>query len=276
MSSNQRSIFLKDSQDGVISSLNSSLSAFADFQVDVQNRVLRKGEKLIALTPKAFDVLVLLIQHRGEVVSKDELIKTVWPDSFVEESNLTQTVFMLRKALGESSTRRYVLTVQGRGYRFAPEVRVVSEHREGEKAASRAVTIGSGPTEKAGEPPVPTKHITTRAALAFAVFAFLAVAIIVWLYPSFSRRASASPPVRSIAVLPLDNLSGDPSQDFFADAMTDELITNLAKVDSLRVTSRTTIALYKRTSKKLPDIARELNVDGIVEGLSCGLVSVCG
>lgn len=267
MSSNQRSIFLKDSQDGFIPSLSSGLYAFDDFQVDIQHRVLRKGEKPIALTPKAFDLLVLLIQHRGEVVTKDELIETVWPDSFVEESNLTQTVFMLRKALGETSTQRYVLTVQGRGYRFASELRAVSAHRDGGNAAWRAVTMpGRGPAEKGVDPPVPTKHITTRGALAFAALALLAIAIILWLYPSLSRRASASLRMRSIAVLPLENLSGDPSQDYFADAMTDELITELAKVGTLRVTSRTTIALYKHSSKKLTEIARELKVDGIVEG----------
>ena len=110
-------MFLKDSQTGAMSSLASSLYAFGEFRVDVQNRMLRRGEESIALTPKAFELLLLLIQHRGEVVSKDELMRTMWPDSFVEESNLTQTVFMLRKALGETSRQRYVLTVQGRGYR---------------------------------------------------------------------------------------------------------------------------------------------------------------
>jgi DNA-binding winged helix-turn-helix (wHTH) protein len=80
-----------------------------------QNRLLRKGEKPIGLTPKAFECCSCLVQHSGEVVSKDELIQAVWPDSFVEDSNLTQTVFMLRKALGETSSQRYILTVQGRG-----------------------------------------------------------------------------------------------------------------------------------------------------------------
>jgi DNA-binding winged helix-turn-helix (wHTH) protein len=99
-------------------SVTSNLRAFGDFRVDAQNRTLWRGEVPVALTPKAFEVLLLLIQHSGEVVSKDELMKMVWPDSFVEESNLTQTVFMLRKALGETSEQRYVLTVQGRGYCF--------------------------------------------------------------------------------------------------------------------------------------------------------------
>src|SRR5216683_1543421 len=104
-------------------SLTNSLYEFGEFRLDVQNRVLRLGEEPIALTPKAFEVLLLLIQHSGQVVSKDELMQAVWPDSFVEESNLTQTVFMLRKALGEAPEQRYILTIQGRGYRFAVDVK---------------------------------------------------------------------------------------------------------------------------------------------------------
>jgi len=109
-------------------SLTSNIYTFGEFQLDPQKRVLRRGEEPIALTPKAFEVLVLLIQHSGEIVRKDELMKVVWPDSFVEESNLTQTVFMVRKALGETPDQRYILTIQGRGYRFAAEVKDLSEN----------------------------------------------------------------------------------------------------------------------------------------------------
>src|SRR5438067_9621599 len=113
-------------------SLASNLHAFGDFRVDAQNRILWRGEEAVALTPKAFEVLLLLIDHGGELVSKDELMEKVWPDSFVEESNLTQTVFMLRKALGETSNQRYILTVQGRGYRFAAEVKAVAGNGHGD------------------------------------------------------------------------------------------------------------------------------------------------
>jgi len=266
MSSNQRSSFLKDSQNGAIFSLSSSLYMFGEFHVDPQNRLLRKGEKPIGLTPKAFEVLLLLVQHSGEVVSKDELIQAVWPDSFVEDSNLTQTVFMLRKALGETSSQRYILTVQGRGYRFAPEVKIIPASDQDQGTISHPDIQGNASAETAVKPLAPNQRIGKRAVLVCAALVLPVIGTILWLYPSVSRRASASRPVRSIAVLPLENLSGDPSQDYFADAMTDELITNLAKVGSLRVTSRTTVVLYKHTAKTLPEIARELNVDGIVEG----------
>ena len=246
-------------------SLISRLYAFGEFRVDARSRVLRRRDKSIALTPKAFDVLLLLIEHSGEVVSKDELMQSVWPDSYVEESNLTQTVFMLRKALGETSNQRYILTVQGRGYRFAPDVKAGPVNGPVPDAISHTATQGTGPGEPAVNLPFHGKRTRTRP-LAFAVLALVVAGLLLWLLPAFLRRANASPPIRSIAVLPLANLSGDSAQDYFADAMTDELITDLAKVGGLRVTSRTTIALYKHTSKKLPQIARELNVEGIVEG----------
>jgi TolB-like protein/DNA-binding winged helix-turn-helix (wHTH) protein/Flp pilus assembly protein TadD len=247
-----------------MSSLTGSLYTFGEFRVDTQSRSLFKGEVPIAITPKAFDVLLLLIQHSGELVSKDTLMQTVWPNSFVEESNLTQTVFMLRKALGETSSQRYILTVQGQGYRFVPDVKTlpVVEH----PAATPVAPTPPIADRQAGAGQGRAARSKTRLALVSAFFALLVVASILWLVPLSSRPATASLPLRSIAVLPLDNLSGDPSQDYFADALTDELITNLAKVGSLRVTSRTTVTLYKHTNKKLSEIARELNVDGIVEG----------
>ncbi|HWY56685.1 MAG TPA: transcriptional regulator, partial [Terriglobales bacterium] len=104
-------------------SLVNGLYEFGEFRLDAQRRTLQRGQELVALTPKAFDLLLQLIQSAGKTVTKDDLMKTVWPDSFVEESNLTQTIFMVRKALEETSERRYILTVQGQGYRFLVPVK---------------------------------------------------------------------------------------------------------------------------------------------------------
>jgi DNA-binding winged helix-turn-helix (wHTH) protein len=100
-------------------SLISPLYRFGQYTVDPQARILRRGDQLVSLSPKAFELLLLLVQSDGKILRKDELMQALWPDSFVQESNLTQTVFMLRKALGETAELRYILTVQGRGYRFA-------------------------------------------------------------------------------------------------------------------------------------------------------------
>src|SRR6266550_4392384 len=210
-------------------SLTSNLYAFGEFCVDPQNRVLRLRHEPIALTPKAFEVLLLLIQRGGQVVSKDELMKAVWPDSFVEESNLTQTVFMLRKALGETANQRYIFTVQGRGYRFAAEVKTVAGNGHGDayreaatwQSPEEAVRREGDSTNQLFEPaslprrtgvdaPSPAKRNSKRVALAFGALVLVATGLVLWLVPSLTRRANASGPIRSIAVLPLDNFSGDP------------------------------------------------------------------
>src|SRR5271156_920538 len=101
-----------------MSSLTNHLYRFGEFSLDAQSRVLKRAGAIVPMTPKALDALLLLVQNAGRIVTKDELLKAVWPDSFVEESNLTQTIFMVRKALDETTDRRYILTVQGQGYRF--------------------------------------------------------------------------------------------------------------------------------------------------------------
>ena len=124
----------------------------------------------------------------------------------------------------------------------------------------------SAASEQAGEAPAKVRQSRTRAALALTLLILAATGSAFWLVRAVSRPTNAVPRLRSIAVLPLDNLSGDPSQEYFADGMTDELITDLAKVSTLRVISRTSVMRYKGTKKGLPEIAKELHVDGIVEG----------
>jgi DNA-binding winged helix-turn-helix (wHTH) protein len=107
------------------------LYEFGPFRVDPDQQVLLRDGKPVPVTPKAFDTLLILIRNSREVVSKDELMKAVWPDAFVEESNLAQNVFVLRKALGDTpDDRRYIVTLPGRGYRFAMEVRTVQQHAD--------------------------------------------------------------------------------------------------------------------------------------------------
>jgi DNA-binding winged helix-turn-helix (wHTH) protein len=109
-----------------VSPLGDSVYEFDEFQLDPKKRVLRLRHAPVPLTPKAFEMLLVLVKSEGLVMTKDELIKAVWADSFVEDSNLTQIVFVLRKALGETPDRRYILTVQGQGYRFAAVVKLIS------------------------------------------------------------------------------------------------------------------------------------------------------
>ncbi len=200
-------------------------------------RLLRSGEP-VALTPKAFDTLLALVQRRDRVVDKAELMGIVWPDSFVEEANLSQTIFVLRKMLGQGPHgRSFIETVPRHGYRFVADVRAqYAGVKEAGAWRSRAI------------------------AAALLIVTALACAGL-WMH--WWER---SDPVESLVVLPFGNLSDDHEQDYLADAMTDALITNLGQISGLRVISRTSAMTYKTTTKSVPQIAHELNVDAVVEG----------
>src|SRR5208337_5083211 len=114
---------------------------FGPFRVDPEKQVLLRDNQPVSITPKTFETLLILVRHSREVVSKDELMKEPWPDSFVEESNLSQNIFMLRKALGDTpENRRYIVTLPGKGYRFVAEVRTVAQEGEDVVIASRSRT----------------------------------------------------------------------------------------------------------------------------------------
>jgi DNA-binding winged helix-turn-helix (wHTH) protein len=179
-----------------MSSLTGNLYAFGQFQVDEQNRALHRGGEPIALTPKAFEVLLLLIQHSGEVVSKDELMQTIWGDSFVEESNLTQTVFMLRKALGESASQRYILTVQGKGYRFTSDVKALPANGHTSATLPRAIFDRENSTGSVADVLPPRRRNSPRTPIVVGIFTVVVIAAVAWLYSVFSRRGEASFPLR--------------------------------------------------------------------------------
>ncbi len=126
MSSKPLSNFLKTSEGGAVLGGVSDLYEFGEFRLDAQSRVLLHRLRPVPLTSKASEMLLVLVQSGGQIVTKDALMKAVWPDRFVEESNLTQTVFMLRKALGETREQRYIQTIPGTGYRFTAKVKRIS------------------------------------------------------------------------------------------------------------------------------------------------------
>jgi len=175
---------------------------FGPYRVDPLARSLLRNREVLAVPPKAVEVLVELIKRPGEVIGKKELIEAVWPETFVDEANLNQMIFLLRRALTTREGREYIATVPKRGYRFNDSVHTVE---------------------------VPYRF-------------------------------------EAIAVLPLANLSGDPSQEYFADGVTEALITELAKIASLRVVSRTSAMRYKDTTELIPQIARALRVQAVLEG----------
>ena len=260
---------------------------FGRFQLLPRRRELRADGVAVALGSRAFDVLVILTEARGALVTKEEILSRVWPGLVVEENNLVVQISTLRKALGKD--RNFIRTESGRGYRFVADVRtsvITTPDEAPDDLTGTAEAVQSGnllvpeanpigqlnkletlagdivDLTKSGDPQWRTRRRFTLVLFA-SVLVLLITATLFWLY---YPRALTSPKIASIAVLPLENLSGDPSQDYFADGMTDELITDLAQISTLRVISRTSIMTYKQVRKLLPDIARELNVDAVVEG----------
>jgi len=232
---------------------------FDGFELDVRAAELRKDGVKLRLQGQPIQVLATLLNNPGELVTREQLRAQVWPaETFVDfDHSLHNAIARLRETLGDSAgTPRYIETLPRRGYRFIGQVERVGF---GEPLPSR-------PTEPFAEAPKDALRRRPRALLVGALLASLSLAAALLLILIFSHRASGTPSVRSIAVLPLANFSGDPAQEFFVDGMTDELITDLAQIGSLRVISRTSVMRYKGTKKGLPEIARELNVDGIVEG----------
>jgi TolB-like protein/DNA-binding winged helix-turn-helix (wHTH) protein/Flp pilus assembly protein TadD len=234
---------------------------FDSFELDIRAAELRKAGVRLRLQGQPIQVLATLLNSAGELVTREELRAQVWPaETFVDfDHSLHNAIARLREALGDSAgTPRYIETLPRRGYRFIGTVERVG--------AEEPPSLSPTQPSPSAEAPVDPVRSKARALLIAAVLTIVAIAAILVLIPTLSRRAAATPSVHSIAVLPLANFSGDPNQEYFADGMTDELITDLAKIGGVRVISRTSVMRYKGTSKGLPEIARELNVDGIIEG----------
>jgi len=248
---------------------------FGVFEVDPRAGELRKHGLRVRLQEQPFQVLAMLLERAGQVVTREELQKKLWPaDTFVDfDHGLNKAVNKIRDALGDSAeSSRFVETVARRGYRFLAEVKAADEapvHRP-EFAPAQLASPQPRATETGDRAPFVDNAATSErrlAPLAWKVFAFVLLAVIAafaaWKIHLRNRPTSA---IHSLAVLPLESLSNDASQDYFADGMTDELISDLGQISALRVISRTSVMGYKHARKPLPQIARELNVDAIVEG----------
>jgi TolB-like protein/DNA-binding winged helix-turn-helix (wHTH) protein/Flp pilus assembly protein TadD len=232
---------------------------FADFEFDCRTGDLRRGETYLKLQPQPAKVLALLVQKPGHLVTRQELAQKVWgSETFVDfERGLNYAIRQIRSVLEDNAEQpRFLETLPRRGYRFI---------------APLVTPPALSATPHTVLPPIaPT---TSRAAMrwGFASLAFVTAASAVALFFVFGRehlptRWLGASKIRSVAVLPLRNLSNNPEQEYFSDGMTDELITDLAKSGGLRVISHTSVEQYKNTKTALPQIGRELGVDAIVEG----------
>jgi TolB-like protein/DNA-binding winged helix-turn-helix (wHTH) protein/cytochrome c-type biogenesis protein CcmH/NrfG len=257
--------------------MSESQYKFAEFQLDRASFELRrqgrdrKSER-ISLERIPMELLILLLERQGSVVTRQEIVDRLWgKDVFVDtEHGINTAIRKVRQALKDDPDNpRFVHTVSGKGYRFVTEKNSrpeTPELVEGRTPRTPSGPDSSGRSLSTRDTAAPRRTLTKRkTAIAIAALSLLTATLLVVLRPRLFPSTQAAH-IHSLAVIPLANLSGDSAQDYFADGMTDELITALAKNRTLRVVSHTSAMQYKGVKRPLTDIARELNVDGILEG----------
>jgi TolB-like protein/DNA-binding winged helix-turn-helix (wHTH) protein/Tfp pilus assembly protein PilF len=253
---------------------------FGAFEVDLSSSEVFKHGIRIKLQDQPFQILTILLERPGELISREELRKRLWTDdTFVDfDGGMNAAIRRLRDALNDSADQpRYIQTLPRHGYRFIADVATVDggyNHAVAETHSGHADRSSLDLLNDSIEPVSATAVAGAKSArmqwlvgfgLTVGLATIFTIGTVGWRHRLFATHASNG--IQSIAVLPLQNLSGDSSQDYFADGMTEALITNLAQIKSLRVISRTSSMHYKGTQEKLPQIAKELNVDAVVEGV---------
>jgi len=275
---------------------------FGAYRLDAQSGMLFRDGDHVALPPKVAELLVALVEAAGRVLTREDLVQRLWPDTVVEEGSLTSHISLLRKALGEGpKAQDFIETLSKRGYRFVAEVREFEPAQGNVESRSATSRFGQAPSSSYSNHRTPAvaseveankvsegylhagtargrngsgthgRESSARRAWMPGLLGGLAIIAVVallewagWRQKLFGE--SGVSPIRSIAVLPLQNLSDDANQEYFVDGMTDELITDLAQIRGLKVVSKTSIMQYKGTRTPTPQIGRELGVDAVVEG----------
>ena len=219
---------------------------FGEFRLDAAKRRLwRRDGSIVPLTPRVFDTLLYLVEHNGVVLDKERLMEAVWPDSIVEENNLTQNVSTLRRVFGEApGSHRFIVTVPGRGYRFVAEVSACGRGRSDTAASS------GGPRGRQSDRAEARPFQRSLLFISAAVLTLLLLGGVIFFFsrsgpPVVSAPAPLQFSDKSIAVLPFANLSPDPENAYFADGVKDEILARLSKVAALKVISRTSTEKYK-------------------------------
>ena len=244
---------------------------FGPFELDPQARELRKNGIRVKLENQPFDILAALLERPGDLVTRSELQARIWPEgTFVDfEKGLVKAINKIRTALCDSATTpRYIETLSRRGYRFIQTVETVPTEAPLPQLPGDAAATAKLP---AGLPGFPLLPINRKVAVGLAgVCVIVVVSVAALLHESWvSRRSSGTlrpSQIQSLAVLPIRNVSGDASQQYVADGLTELLSSDLAKIGSLRVISRTSTMRYNQSRQSVPEIAAQLGVDALLEG----------
>jgi TolB-like protein/DNA-binding winged helix-turn-helix (wHTH) protein/tetratricopeptide (TPR) repeat protein len=248
---------------------------FGAFEVDLRSGELYKDGIRLKLQDQPFQVLALLLEHPGDVVTREELRQKLWPaDTFIDfDTGVNSAIKKLRDVLSDSAERpRYIETLPRRGYRFIAPLAEITPSAPLPLPTPSEVSSGDK-IAQVGPMDLPALSVTTRARFSFfrsPVFLGLALLVLgtcgLVFYLSNVAKHASRPAIRSLAVLPLQNLSGDPTQQYLADGMTEELIGSLSGIHDLRVISRTSVMRFKDSKLSVQEIAKTLGVDALVEG----------
>ncbi len=250
------------------------LYRFGRFVLDSRKRTLSRADSPVALTAKAFDVLLFLAQHPNRLVTKEELLKAVWGDTFVEEGNLAQYISHLRKALGDVSEHaQLIVTIARKGYQFTADVTVAEAADSARQAAIQVASADSSPAQTQTGIENPAAEAVSRSPRHWQKAAVVgACAVLLASVGLASRRhfGSMTPPRSQkimLAVLPFQNLTGDPDKEYLADGLTEETISLLGRLnpEQLGVIARTSVMGYKHKDERLDQIGRDLSVQYVLE-----------
>ena len=263
------------------------LYEFGQFRLDPQERLLFRDGEPVPLTPKAFDMLMALVENSGRLVEKEELMRRLWPDSFVEEGSLAQNVSLLRKALGESSDgQKFIETVPRRGYRFITGVRgvqgdaelivqeqtggvAVEDHNEPDISESNVASTQAGTREAlhSGRPVNRIWRQKPKQAVLIAALTLTVVVVAFWYFLiSNTNEQDAGRDIKSIAVLPFKSLSADGADEYLGVGIAETLTTRLGSLKLLTVRPTSAVFKYADSQKETAVAGKELKVDSVLEG----------
>lgn len=259
------------------------LYEFGGFRLDAAKRVLWRDQQVVPLTPRLLEMLLAFVENSERVIEKDELMNRLWPDSIVEEANLTVNISALRKALGQrGNENRFIVTVPGRGYRFVAEVTGPSEHETEvviERHTSTEIIIEE--EEEEGGPPVtpalspakrplliaPGRPLLRRKLLTGSLIALVLVGAVAYLWLSGTpHKPAAGARFKTIAVLPFKLLGASETDEYMGVGMADALITRLGSINQFNVRPTSAVLKYARTEQSPIEVGRRLNVEAILEG----------
>jgi TolB-like protein/DNA-binding winged helix-turn-helix (wHTH) protein/Flp pilus assembly protein TadD len=249
------------------------MKSFQPFRLDAADHSLWRGEKRVQITPKAFDVLCYMVENAGRLVSQDELLQALWPETYVNQEVLRKYILEIRKALGDRPEKpEFIETVTKRGYRFIAPVTDDSEAKTPDLPISQA-TEEDATEEKVGNEAAPSEQETwsgKRRLWRLAIVLALAAVATAGLggYFRHARNGSHAPSLNntSIAVLPFVDMSTTKDQEYFSDGFAEQLINDLAQVSGLKVVGRSSSFQFRGKDVDLRDVGRKLGVANVLEG----------